>query len=238
VADDVRGRLAKSINVSVIAPAAYLRCFVAQSPATVHHVAAQRVLQDPTYRAFFLEEAPEVPMSADLSAYVDAVNAVVYRRKASVGAACGDRYWLFALAAWYSLQDQLIIRPPLEAGTHVLLDQAPHKIIARYAVNPEVPTDLARAVFADLTTPDVVLGLRVAAEEALRRKGEFTALEAGHTGSTGEAFVAYQARVTEELRTLEADPAWVALDVTDKAPDIVLDEALGVLSERLGFQLA
>src|SRR6266545_1101980 len=45
------------INVSVIAPAAYLREFVAQDPATVHHVAAQRILQDPTYRAFFLEEA-------------------------------------------------------------------------------------------------------------------------------------------------------------------------------------
>ena len=34
----------KSINVSVIAPAAYLREFAGQDPATVHHVAAQRVL--------------------------------------------------------------------------------------------------------------------------------------------------------------------------------------------------
>ncbi len=45
------------INVSVIAPAAYLRTFVAQSPPTVHHVAAQRVLQDPDYCAFFRDEA-------------------------------------------------------------------------------------------------------------------------------------------------------------------------------------
>ncbi len=51
------GLMSKSINVSVIAPAAYLRQFVGQSPATVHHVAAQRVLQDATYRAFFLREA-------------------------------------------------------------------------------------------------------------------------------------------------------------------------------------
>lgn len=42
--------------MSVIAPAAYLRDFAAQDPATVHHVAAQRVLTDPEYRAFFLEE--------------------------------------------------------------------------------------------------------------------------------------------------------------------------------------
>jgi hypothetical protein len=43
--------------MSVIAPAAYLRDFAAQDPATVHHVAAQRVLADLEYRAFFLEEA-------------------------------------------------------------------------------------------------------------------------------------------------------------------------------------
>ncbi|MBF8193035.1 hypothetical protein ITP53_46665 [Nonomuraea sp. K274] len=44
------------ISFSVIAPAAYLREFVAQTPATIHHVAAQRVLLDPADRAFFLEE--------------------------------------------------------------------------------------------------------------------------------------------------------------------------------------
>jgi hypothetical protein len=53
----VADNAAHGINVSVIAPAAYLRDFAAQDPATVHHVAAQRVLGDPQYRAFFLEEA-------------------------------------------------------------------------------------------------------------------------------------------------------------------------------------
>jgi hypothetical protein len=52
----VAGNAVHGINVSVIAPAAYLRDFAAQDPATVHHVAAQRVLSDPEYRAFFLEE--------------------------------------------------------------------------------------------------------------------------------------------------------------------------------------
>jgi hypothetical protein len=45
------------IDVSVIAPAGYLRDFVAQSPATVHHVAAQQILHDEAYLAFFREEA-------------------------------------------------------------------------------------------------------------------------------------------------------------------------------------
>lgn len=49
--------MVKSIDVSVIAPPDYLDSFVAQEPARVHHVAAQRVLTDAAYRAFFHREA-------------------------------------------------------------------------------------------------------------------------------------------------------------------------------------
>ncbi|WP_030978469.1 hypothetical protein [Streptomyces sp. NRRL S-1824] len=45
------------IDFSVIAPPAYLETFVAQEPARVHHVAAQHVLGDESYRAFFAREA-------------------------------------------------------------------------------------------------------------------------------------------------------------------------------------
>ncbi|BFO16486.1 hypothetical protein SHKM778_28740 [Streptomyces sp. KM77-8] len=33
-----------------------------------------------------------------------------------------------------------MIQPALAAGTHVVLDNAHHKILARYAVNPDVAT--------------------------------------------------------------------------------------------------
>ncbi|GAA1022114.1 hypothetical protein Aple_064710 [Acrocarpospora pleiomorpha] len=183
----------------------------------------------------------EVPSSIDLSTdlleYLDSLNAVVYRRKASVGAACGDYYWLFALAAWYSLQDRLIIQPALRAGTHVILDNAHHKILARYAVNPDVPTHLAGQVFAHLTPPDIVVFLQVTAQEALRRKQEFSALEAGHTGMTVEAFISYQDTVTAELQQQTVHEPWVSIDVTGKSPGFVLNETLTVLSERLDLQI-
>ena len=56
MADNLPDGSSKTISVSVIAPAAYLRDFAGQSPATVHHVAAHRVLRDLPYREFFLEE--------------------------------------------------------------------------------------------------------------------------------------------------------------------------------------
>ncbi|KIF04746.1 hypothetical protein PL81_17040 [Streptomyces sp. RSD-27] len=46
-----------AIEFSAIAPPAYLEAFVGQEPARVHHVAAQHVLSDEAYRAFFLREA-------------------------------------------------------------------------------------------------------------------------------------------------------------------------------------
>ncbi|MFE7485008.1 hypothetical protein [Streptomyces sp. NPDC057552] len=49
--------MTKSIEFSAIAPPAYLRDFVAQEPARVHHVAAQHVLADPGYRDFFSRES-------------------------------------------------------------------------------------------------------------------------------------------------------------------------------------
>lgn len=49
--------MASGIDFSVIAAPAYLEQFVAQEPARVHHVAAQRVLSDVAYRAFFAGEA-------------------------------------------------------------------------------------------------------------------------------------------------------------------------------------
>lgn len=178
----------------------------------------------------------EVPMSAELSEYVDSLNAVIYKRTASVGAACGDHYWLFAVAAWYSLQDRLIVQPALRAGTHVILDNAHHKILARYAVNPDMPTELARQVFAHLTPADVVLFLQVTPEEALRRKQGFSDLEAGRPGASGGAFVFYQDCVITRLRQEAADAAWMSIDVTGKGPDAVLNEALNLLSNPLGLQ--
>jgi thymidylate kinase len=177
----------------------------------------------------------EVPADAVLSAYLDNLNAIIYRRDQAVGAACGDHYWLFALAAWYSLQDRLVIQPALQAGTHVILDNAHHKIIARYAASPGVPAGLAPQVFAHLTPADLILFLRISPEEALRRKGGFTPLETGRTGGTGQAFVSYQDAVSAHLREQGRQEGWTPVDVTGLSPGSVLDQALAMLTARLGI---
>ncbi|GII96726.1 dTMP kinase [Sinosporangium siamense] len=179
----------------------------------------------------------DVPMNPELSAYLARLNEVVYRRDARVAQACGDHYWLLALAAWYSLHDELVIRPALASGTHVILDNAHHKILARYAANPEVSTHLAKQVFAYLTDPDLVIFLRIGAREALRRKGEFTSLETGHSGSSEENFIRYQDTVLAKLRQQEQNDGWLALDVTGMDRDAVLKTAADAIADRLQLTL-
>ncbi|WP_424534253.1 dTMP kinase [Sphaerisporangium viridialbum] len=179
------------------------------------------------------KHSTEVPMDAELSAYLDRLNALVYRRDARVAQACDDHYWLLALAAWYTLQDKLVIRPALAVGTHVILDNAHHKILARYAVNPDVPTHLAEQVFAHLTEPDLVIFLRIGAREALRRKGEFTSLETGHSGSGDEDFIRYQSTVLAQLQEQGERGGWLSLDVTSMDRDTVFKTAADALTDRL-----
>lgn len=195
----------------------------------LHHA-----LNDAGHRAILVgKHSTDVPMDEELSAYVDRLNALVYRRDARVAQACGDHYWLLALAAWYTLQDQLVIRPALAAGTHVILENAHHKILARYAVNPEVSTSLAEQVFAHLAEPDLVIFLRISAREALTRKGSFTSLETGHSGSGDEHFIRYQNTVLDQLREQQQRGGWLSLDVTDMDRDQVFKTAASALADRL-----
>ncbi|SEP53375.1 dTMP kinase [Amycolatopsis saalfeldensis] len=183
------------------------------------------------------KQSTDVPMDEELSAYVDRLNELVYRRDARVAQACGDHYWLLALAAWYTLQDKLVVQPALAAGTNVILDNAHHKILARYAVNPDISTSLAEQVFAHLTEPDLVFFLRISARDALTRKGEFSSLETGHSGGADEDFIRYQDVVLAKLREHEQRGGWLSMDVTDMDRDTVFKNAADVLADRLQLTL-
>ncbi|KAB7835537.1 dTMP kinase [Streptomyces mobaraensis] len=201
--------------------------------AGLHHA-----LTDAGHRAILVgKHSTDLPQDPQVSAYLDRLNELIYRRDARVARACGDRYWLLALAAWYTLQDHLVIRPALAAGTHVVLDNSHHKILARYAVGNAVPARLAGQLFAHLATPDLVFFLDIGAEEALARKGSFTSLEAGNTGQGEEDFLRYQNAVGQQMRVQAARDGWLALDVAGMDRDQVLKAATDALTGRLHLPL-
>ncbi|MCX5418015.1 AAA family ATPase [Streptomyces sp. NBC_00059] len=193
-----------------------------------------QALNDAGHTAVLIgKHSTDVPQDPELSAYLDRLNELVYRRDARVAQACGDHYWLLALASWYTLQDRLVIQPALAAGTHVVLDNAHHKILARYAVNPEVSPGLCEHVFAHLTQPDLVFFLNIGAHEALVRKGSFTSLEAGHAGGGDEDFIRYQDTVLDQMREQAQRGTWLTLDVAQLDRDQVFKAAAAALADRL-----
>ncbi|MEU9999369.1 thymidylate kinase [Streptomyces sp. NPDC050848] len=193
-----------------------------------------RALNDAGHEAILVSKhSTEIPRDPELSAYLDRLNKLVYRRDSRVSKACGDHYWLLALASWYTLQDRLVIQPALAAGTHVVLDNAHHKILARYAVSPEVPVRLTEQVFTHLTEPDLVLFLDIGAREALARKGSFTSLEAGHSGGSDEDFIRYQDTVLNQMREQASYSDWHWLDVAGLDRDQVFKAATDAINEQL-----
>lgn len=162
---------------------------------------------------------------ADLDAYLRSVNTTVYQRPAHVGARCGDRYWLFALAAWYELLDELVLRPALAAGHLVLMDNPPAKTIARYLVSGTVEPGLVQAAFAGLTKPDLLLLFDVDPAVALRRKGSFTHVESGGRSDEQE-YLGYQHAVREALiGPATAGQPRVVIDTTNRTVDEVVELA-------------
>ncbi|MET9879159.1 thymidylate kinase [Actinacidiphila glaucinigra] len=193
-----------------------------------------QALNDAGHTAILVgKHSTDVPMDPALSSYLDRLNELVYRRDPRVAKECGDHYWLLTLASWYTLQDRLVIRPALATGTHVVLDNAHHKILARYAVNPDVSTRLAEQVFAHLTKPDLVFFLNLGAREALARKGSFTSLETGHSGGGDEDFIRYQDTVLHQMREQAERGGWLSVDVATMDRDQVFKAASTALANRL-----
>lgn len=223
-------------NAPTTTAAGKLITFVGGDGAGKSTLAARlhQALNDAGHTAVLIgKHSTDVRRDPELSAYLDRLNELVYRRDAGVAQACGDHYWLLALASWYTLQDQLVIQPALAAGTHVILDNAHHKILARYAVNPEVSPRLCEQVFAHLTKPDLVFFLNIGAREALVRKGSFTSLEAGHAGGGDEDFIRYQDTVLDQMREQAERGAWLTLDVAQLDRDQVFKAAAAALADRL-----
>lgn len=198
----------------------------------------RQALSDAGHGAFLVgKHTTDAPAGSELSAYLDRLNELVYRRDTDVARACGDHYWLLALASWYTLQDRLVVQPALAAGTHVILDNAHHKILARYAVNPEVSTGLAEQVFSHLTEPDAVFFLDIGAREALARKGSFTSLEAGHSGADAADFIRYQDTVLDRMREQATRGAWLRLNAATMNRDQIFKAASAALADRLDLTI-
>lgn len=152
-----------------------------------------------------------------LTGHLTRLNDLLYKREDGVGALLGERYWLFAMASWYTALYEQVIQPSLADGVHVLLDNSPYKLVARMLVGSDVDADLLRACYAGLREPDLTVLLDVSPEVALARKQGHSTLEAGHDTSEN-AFVRYQNSIRQQLLGMAGQRGWLVVDAAGTDP--------------------
>lgn len=172
-----------------------------------------------------------------LTGYLTRLNDLLYKREDGVGALLGERYWLFAMASWYTALYEQVIQPTLADGVHVLLDNSPYKLVARMLVGSDVDADLVRACYAGLREPDLTVLLDVSPEVALARKQGHSTLEAGHDTSEN-AFVSHQNNVRQQLVDMAGQHDWLVMDVAEADPAQLLREVIPAVHRVLHGQPA
>lgn len=134
----------------------------------------------------------------------------------------GDEHSLYIMASWFAAFDRSIIRPALESGITVVVDNWYYKFLARFRLKPAVDFDLVRRVFGGLSSVDHVIFLDISSVRAAQRKTAFTQAETGNLdglyGLTRENFMLYQENVRSVLFGFAADGGWLLIPVTHKTP--------------------
>lgn len=148
----------------------------------------------------------------------------------------GDEHSLYIMASWFAAFDRCLVRPALEAGTTVVVDNWYYKFLARFRLKPSVDFDLVLRVFGGLSPVDHVIYLDIPAARAADRKATFTQAETGNldglSGMTRENFVSYQESVRSVLLDFAVERAWLTVPVDCRPPAEITASVMKMLPAR------
>lgn len=133
----------------------------------------------------------------------------------------GDWHWYYLMASWFSVVDEVRVRPALAAGKVVVVDNWYYKFIARFRLKPKFALFDVNSAFRHLSTPDLVFFLDVEPRVALDRKGSASLTERGgmdgFEGSEATTFLDYQRAVRQELTRMSRELSWRDIAVVDES---------------------
>ncbi|HYK22161.1 MAG TPA: dTMP kinase [Pyrinomonadaceae bacterium] len=148
----------------------------------------------------------------------------------------GDYHALHNMASWFSAIDYRKIRPSLERGSIVIVDNWYFKFYSRFRVKPAIDPNLLQASFAHLTRPDLVVFLDVTPEVAAVRKGDFGKGETGFFDGYGQpsytTFIEYQQKVRSVMKELAREEGWLSIEVNDKSPEQISALVVEAIAEK------
>lgn len=115
----------------------------------------------------------------------------------------GDFHWLYLNSSWFSVLDEVIIRPLLQKSYIVIMDNWYFKLLARFKLKSDIDHAHVFSCFSHLSVPDITVFLDISPEVAAERKQTFSISETGNmdgfSGLTEENFINYQKLVRKNL---------------------------------------
>jgi len=137
----------------------------------------------------------------------------------------GDYHALYNMASWFSAIDSCKIKPLLNSGITVVVDNWYYKFLARFIRKNTISAEHLKQCFSHLTIPDLIIYLDVNPEVAAERKNNFNKGETGFFDDFGEPsrdnFIIYQKLVKNNLNELAQQNDWFTISVDSKTPEQV-----------------
>ena len=144
----------------------------------------------------------------------------------------GDYYWLFLMAAWFSIQS-VRVRDIQFQSNLILFDNWYYRFVAKF-INKGLDKEWLFSLFATANEPDIVVMLDVDPQIAWKRRSKFKNLEMGKwdgfTGDDFESYCKYQAQIRQTLLQFAKDRKWFVVYHTEET---TTDEMCYLISEHV-----
>lgn len=130
----------------------------------------------------------------------------------------GTHYYMFLIAAWFSIVAKHRLRQIKENDTLAIFDGWFYRNIAKAFIRDKLDKAWLRTLFAGVSEPDLVMLLDLDPSVAWGRRSQFTLDEVGRwDGFDGDGFnsyCTYQQSVREQLLEFAAEYGWTVINQT------------------------
>ncbi|HEX6593699.1 MAG TPA: adenylyl-sulfate kinase [Bacillota bacterium] len=149
----------------------------------------------------------------------------------------GDLHWLYLNLSWFSVLENCKIKPLIDSGYTVIMDNWHYKLQARFNLKENFDHEVTKKCFDSLLKPDVTILLDIDPNVAVDRRDTISITESGNMdgfkGKTPANFVAYQSMVSKSLDNLSKEEGWIRINVANYTEEEVTKKVLNSLTVKM-----
>lgn len=129
----------------------------------------------------------------------------------------GDYYWLFLMAAWFSIQS-VRLKSDRSQSNLILFDSWYYRFVAKF-INKGFDKEWLFSIFDATDEPDLVVMLDIDPQLAWKRRSKFKNIEMGKwdgfSGDDFESYCKYQTQIRQTLLQFAKERRWFVVYHTD-----------------------